>query len=78
MGCINSTCRLIPNSNNVVEPCTLKEQFIEHAEKNMNTENKKGLEILKSQGSEAVVTYMFNPTGGDPQLSYGEMRARFG
>ena len=68
MGCISSTCRLIPKSNNVVEPL----KIIEYSE------NKKGLEILKTQGAEAVVTYMFNPTGGDSQLNYSEMRARFG
>ena len=45
--------------------------------KSMDEDNKKGLLIMESKGVEAAVKYMFNPTG-DRELSYSEMRARFG
>ena len=72
MGCIVSTRRMDQESIHVVEP-----QIIEYANKNMNDENKKGLEILITQGPEEMVKYVFNPTG-KRELSYAEMRARFG
>ena len=43
----------------------------------MNEENKKALKILIEKGDDDVVKYMFNPTG-EKQLSYAEMRERFG
>ena len=43
----------------------------------MTPENAKALHILKTEGSEKAVKYMFNPTG-ERQLSYAEMRSRFG
>ena len=43
----------------------------------MDAENAKAFEILNKEGSEAAVKHMFNPTG-ERQLSYAEMRMRFG
>ena len=43
----------------------------------MTPENAKAFHILKTEGSEKAVKYMFNPTG-ECQLSYAEMRSRFG
>ena len=39
--------------------------------------NKEALKILQTKGEEEAVKFMFNPTG-DRQLSYSEMRSRFG
>ena len=43
----------------------------------MNEENKKALKILVEKGDDEAVKHMFNPTG-DKQLSYAEMRERYG
>ena len=43
----------------------------------MTSENAKALNIMKTEGSDAAVKYMFNPTG-KRQLSYAEMRMMFG
>jgi hypothetical protein len=43
----------------------------------MTPENAKAINILKTEGGDAAVKYMFNPTG-KRQLSYAEMRSRFG
>ena len=43
----------------------------------MTSENAKALNIMKTEGSDAAVKYMFNPTG-ERQLSYAEMRMMFG
>jgi hypothetical protein len=43
----------------------------------MNEENKKALKILNEEGCDDAVKYMFNPTG-EKQLSYAEMRERYG
>ena len=43
----------------------------------MTPENAKALNIMKTEGSDAAVKYMFNPTG-KRQLSYAEMRSMFG
>ena len=45
--------------------------------KNMDEDNKKATVIAETQGWNAAVKYMFNPTGKQ-ELSYAEMRARFG
>ena len=39
--------------------------------------NKEALKILQTKGEEEAIKFMFNPTG-DRQLSYAEMRYRFG
>ena len=43
----------------------------------MNDENKKALKILIEKGGDEAVKHMFNPTG-EKQLSYAEMRERYG
>jgi len=43
----------------------------------MNEENKKALKILIEKGGDEAVKHMFNPTG-EKQLSYAEMRERYG
>ena len=43
----------------------------------MDEDNKKAAVIAETQGWDAAVKYMFNPTGKE-ELSYAEMRARFG
>ena len=43
----------------------------------MDADNAKALEIMTTKGPEAAVKHMFNPTG-KRQLSYAEMRMRFG
>lgn len=43
----------------------------------MTPENAKALNIMRTEGSDAAVKYMFNPTG-KRQLSYAEMRMMFG
>jgi hypothetical protein len=62
----NST--IIPNgSHNTVNTDTIS----------MNDENKKALKILIEKGGDEAVKHMFNPTG-EKQLSYAEMRERYG
>jgi hypothetical protein len=62
----NST--IIPNgSHNTVNTDIIK----------MNEENKKALKILIEKGGDEAVKHMFNPTG-EKQLSYAEMRERYG
>ena len=43
----------------------------------MDDANKKAYNILLTQGADAAVKHMFNPSG-DRELSYSEMRSRFG
>ena len=43
----------------------------------MDEKNKKAALIMKTQGTDAAVKHMFNPTG-DRELSYAEMRTRYG
>ena len=70
MGCNVSSRRVIQESVDVVEPIRINKHI-------MNDENKKGLEIMITQGSQAAFDHMCNPTG-NRQISYAEMRARFG
>ena len=43
----------------------------------MTPENAKAINIMRTEGSDAAVKYMFNPTG-TRQLSYAEMRMMCG
>ena len=43
----------------------------------MDADNAKALDIMNKEGMDAAVKHMFNPTG-QRQLSYAEMRMRFG
>ena len=54
-----------------------KQEQSKSLQNGMTPENAKALNIMKTEGSDAAVKYMFNPTG-KRQLSYAEMRMRFG
>ena len=56
---------------------TIQQEPSKSLQNNMTPENAKALNIMKTKGSDAAVKYMFNPTG-ERQLSYAEMRMRFG
>jgi hypothetical protein len=43
----------------------------------MNDDNRKVMQIAEEKGINEAIKYMFNPTG-DKQLSYAEMRERYG
>ena len=44
----------------------------------MDDANKKGLDIMESEGMDAAVKYMFTDQESGRQLSYSEMRTRYG
>ena len=44
--------------------------------KNMDEDNKKALNVMKTEGMDAAVKHMFTASGR--QLSYAEMRMRYG
>jgi len=44
----------------------------------MDDANKKGIDIMEKDGMEAAVKYMFTDQDSGRQLSYGEMRTRYG
>jgi len=43
----------------------------------MNDDNQKVMQIAEEKGVDEAVKHMFNPTG-EKQLSYAEMRERYG
>ena len=47
------------------------------ANNGMDEENKKAIKTLMTEGDDAFVKHVFNPTGDKP-LTYSEMRAKFG
>ena len=46
--------------------------------KNMDEPNKKALDVMATEGMEAAVKHMFTDQESGRQLSYGEMRMRYG
>jgi len=79
-------CKSCSNSTNVVTPSANigNSIIIPNGSHNtintdisMNEENKKALKILIEKGGDEAVKHMFNPTG-EKQLSYAEMRERYG
>jgi hypothetical protein len=46
--------------------------------KGMDDANKKGLDIMENEGMDAAVKYMFTDKESGRQLSYSEMRTRYG
>ena len=69
-----SSGSITPNgSHNTINTDTISNNSII----SMNEENKKALKILVEKGGDEAVKHMFNPTG-DKQLSYAEMRERYG
>ena len=81
------SCKSCTNSTNVVSPSTnipdstgntVNTDIISNNSIiSMNDENKKALKILIEKGGDEAVKHMFNPTG-EKQLSYAEMRERYG
>ena len=68
----NST--IIPNgSHNTVTPDTISN----NSTPIMNDDNRKVMQIAEEKGIDEAVKHMFNPTG-EKQLSYAEMRERYG
>ena len=45
---------------------------------NMDEHNKKALKVMKNEGMDAAVKHMFTDQETGRQLSYGEMRMRYG
>jgi len=46
--------------------------------KNMDEDNKKALNVMKTEGVDAAVKHMFTDQETGRQLSYSEMRMRYG
>lgn len=44
----------------------------------MDTKNKKALEVMATQGADAAVKHMFTDQDSGCQLSYADMRMRYG
>ena len=65
------------NQNNQNIQKTNKSEVTQTRNNGMDAANAKALEIMTTKGTEAAVKHMFNPTG-TRQLSYAEMRMRFG
>ena len=73
-------CKSCIDSTNVVTPsANINSGSINtiNTDISMNEENKKALKILIEKGGDEAVKHMFNPTG-EKQLSYAEMRERYG
>ena len=66
-----------PNISVTVDSPPTKEENKTNIPYVMDDLNKQGLKILQTKGEEEAIKFMFNPTG-DRQLSYAEMRYRFG
>jgi hypothetical protein len=49
-----------------------------NCDKNMNEDNKKALNVMKTEGMEAAVKHMFTDQETGRSLSYSEMRSRYG
>jgi hypothetical protein len=45
---------------------------------NMDTANKKAMDVVASQGINAAINHMFHDQETGRTLTYGEMRARYG
>ena len=63
-----------PTGNKLVDTTTVVSSSIY---KDMDSDNKEALLVMGTKGTEAALKHMFNPTG-DRELSYAEMRARYG
>jgi hypothetical protein len=75
---------------NMKEPITQKETHSEQKAKkmtdkiidvnydHMDDHNKKAAKVLQNEGMDAAIKHMFTDQETGRQLSYGEMRARYG
>ena len=59
------------------EPQSVKEKLNVESKNTNNDMNQKAINMLVGGKSKKAVEFMFNPTGKQ-QLTYAEMRARFG
>ena len=77
--CINSTNVVSPSTNIAGSTCNATNVNIipNNSIISMNEENKKVMLIASEKGIDEAVKHMFNPTG-EKQLSYAEMRERYG
>ena len=53
-------------------------QVIDHTYNHMDDHNKKAVDVMRTQGMNAAIQHMFTDQETGRQLSYGEMRARYG
>jgi len=90
--CINSTNVVTPSNNignsiiipngshNTVNTDIISNNSITgsiNTQNIMNDDNRKVMQIAEEKGIDEAVKHMFNPTG-EKQLSYAEMRERYG
>ena len=78
--CCNSTDVVTPSANigNSTTNNTINTDTISNNTQNiMNDDNRKVMQIAEEKGIDEAVKHMFNPTG-EKQLSYAEMRERYG
>jgi len=82
----NTTNKMKPSSNKTKEPgkdstsigenISTKEKYIFYD--HMDDTNKKAMDVLQSKGINAAVEHMFTDQESGRQLSYAEMRDRYG
>jgi hypothetical protein len=86
MPCCNSTNVVTPSANignsttNTINTDTISNNSITgsiNTRNIMNDDNRKVILIAEEKGIDEAVKHMFNPTG-EKQLSYAEMRERYG
>ena len=75
-------CKSCSNSTNVVTPSanignSTTDTISNNTRNIMNDDNRKVMQIAEEKGIDEAVKHMFNPTG-EKQLSYAEMRERYG
>jgi hypothetical protein len=54
------------------------DQIIDTTYDNMDDHNKKAVDVMKTKGMNAAIEHMFTDQDTGRQLTYGEMRARYG
>tara|TARA_A100001388_G_scaffold209382_1_gene159862 strand:+ start:57 stop:296 length:240 start_codon:yes stop_codon:yes gene_type:complete len=54
------------------------DQIIDITYDNMDDHNKKAVDVMKTKGMSAAIEHMFTDQDTGRQLTYGEMRARYG
>lgn len=77
--CYTNTDVVTPRNNigNSVSNTSGTDIITNNTTTGMNEENKKAFKILIEKGGDEAVKHMFNPTG-EKQLTYAEMRERYG
>ena len=54
------------------------DQIIDTTYDSMDDHNKKAVDVMKTKGMNAAIEHMFTDQDTGRQLTYGEMRARYG